>query len=268
MKNAVKSLLGTIGLLKAGRVAYSFLKGLSPATIATEFRARGKAGGIAVPPPRLIFYVIGYRWAKTFLDSGKIITDAMIAHLEKNDIHINSFRSILDFGCGCGRLIRHLPVQTKASLYGCDYNEELIEWSQKNLRFAEFKRNELAPPLPYPDNSFDFIYARSVFTHLDEMLQKKWMEELHRVLRPGGYLYFTAHGEQFFDRLSPEEIQKVRSGEIVVFQPKAEGHNICTSFELPDYVSSHLSAGYRKVDYIPGTSASNLQQDAYILQRI
>jgi len=50
------------------------------------------------------------------------------------------------------------------------------------------------PPLPFPDNSFDLIYAVSVFTHLSEEHQRTWLPELRRVLRPGGRLLLVDIG--------------------------------------------------------------------------
>ena len=48
--------------------------------------------------------------------------------------------------------------------------------------------NPLHPPLVYPGEAFDLVYAFSVFTHLPESIQFSWMRELSRVLKAGGYL--------------------------------------------------------------------------------
>lgn len=191
----------------------------------------------------------------------------MFRLLEESGVKMDSFASILDFGCGCGRIIRYLPQYTSAKLYGCDYNPELISWCSKNLTFAEFRQNELAPPLSYSGESFDLIYARSVFTHLDEHLQKLWMAELLRMLKPGGYLYFTMHGEQFFDQLSESEIEAVRKGNLVVLLAKDEGHNICASFELAGYARAHLLEGFELVAYEPGSKEKDLMQDGYLVRK-
>jgi SAM-dependent methyltransferase len=267
VKAFTKRLLSKVGLLKAGRVAYSFLKGVSPAVIGTELRARMNRRATRVPPQRLIFYVIGYRWAKVYLDSGSIIVDAMVKHLRAAGIEIATLGTVLDFGCGCGRMIRHLPKHTNAALSGCDYNAELIAWDQRNLPFAEFRQNELAPPLPYPDNSFDLVYARSVFTHLTEELQLRWIAELRRVLKPRGVLYFTTHGRQFFAQLSLDERERVERGESIVHDASEEGHNVCTSFELDGFVRQKLGRGFDVLGYYPGQAGQHLQQDAYVLRK-
>jgi len=45
--------------------------------------------------------------------------------LEKNGFNFNEFTNVLDFGCGCGRVIRNW-YNYKPSFYGADYNSELI----------------------------------------------------------------------------------------------------------------------------------------------
>ncbi|MBS1902746.1 MAG: class I SAM-dependent methyltransferase [Bacteroidetes bacterium] len=267
MRSLIKRLLRALGLLKAGRVVYSFVNGLSPVVVATELRVRLTSSGVPVPPGRLIFFVIGYRWAKVFLDSGALIVGHVARQLEANGCKLSERTAILDFGCGCGRLIRHLSERTGARLYGCDYNGELIKWDQEHLRFAEFKQNSLEPPLPYESESFDLIYARSVFTHLSEALQHRWLDELRRVLQPGGYLYFTTHGVQFLHRMLPEDRKRYDAGEVVVYDVNEEGHNVCSSFESERYVRERLSTGFEVVAYFPGESTPHLQQDGYLLRK-
>ncbi len=54
-------------------------------------------------------------------------------------------------------------------------------------------RNEEAPPLPLDGDSFDLIWAISVFTHLSDQWAA-WLLELHRILREDGVLFATIHG--------------------------------------------------------------------------
>ena len=48
------------------------------------------------------------------------------------------------------------------------------------------------PHLPFEDRHFGFVYAGSVFTHIDD-LADAWFAELRRILRPGGKLFMTVH---------------------------------------------------------------------------
>jgi SAM-dependent methyltransferase len=117
---------------------------------------------------------------------------------------------VLDFGCGCGRSAPHMMEWLKArnpagEFHGCDVDAEAVAWCAGHLAPGIFRRNQPAPPLPYPDHAFDLVYCISVFTHLAEPLQDRWFEELHRVLRPGGLLVFTVHGHNAARRLSTAE---------------------------------------------------------------
>ena len=52
----------------------------------------------------------------------------------------------------------------------------------------------MSPHLPFEDRSFGLVYCGSLFTHIDD-LAEAWLAELHRVLRPGGRLYFSIHDQ-------------------------------------------------------------------------
>jgi SAM-dependent methyltransferase len=145
-----------------------------------------------VPPEDLRWRVVANRNEKDFLTSGvhsiRILDAYLNDHLGK---HFSDFKSIFDFGCGCGRLLRHLPAISDASLNGCDIDAEAIAWCSENLHSANFFVGGEYPPIPSNEKSFELIYAISVFTHIDEDHQFKWLEELKRVSTPGGYLLLT-----------------------------------------------------------------------------
>lgn len=103
-----------------------------------------------------------------------------------DDISLENYRSVLDFGCGCGRLARQLIQQTPQPerYLGIDLHQGMITWCQKNLspRAPHFRflyhdvynptlnpsaKNRFAP-IPVPDSSITLAIAHSVFTHLLE----------------------------------------------------------------------------------------------------
>jgi SAM-dependent methyltransferase len=127
------------------------------------------------------------------------------------------FNNMLEFGCGCGRVLRHLcDLPEKCRISGTDIDREAIEWCRSNLPRFSFGVNNPLPPLPYPAGNFDLVYAISVFTHLDEDYQFAWLAELKRVLRPGGILIATTHGAFIHDlasrrgSLSPVELETLQ----------------------------------------------------------
>jgi len=100
---------------------------------------------------------------------------------------------VLEWGCGCGRIIRHVLAHG-LDAHGCDINEEAISWCKNNIGSERFVHCGVNPSLPYEDQSFDFIYAGSVITHLSVDLQIYWIQELRRILKPGGYMLLTFAG--------------------------------------------------------------------------
>jgi hypothetical protein len=78
-------------------------------------------------------------------------------------------RMPLDFGCGCGRVIRWLRG-IPADLRGADFDRDAIAWCRKNLSFAKFERNRLAPPLPCEPESFDLSAAQ----HMSRGGSRRW----------------------------------------------------------------------------------------------
>jgi Methylase of polypeptide chain release factors len=106
---------------------------------------------------------------------------------------------ILDFGVGSGRLARFLAHRPDIwELHGSDVNPEMGNWCQVNLP-GQFRRNEPLPPLSFESEHFDLIYALSVFSHLPLTATKAWLNELARLLKPGGVLVITTHGYTALD---------------------------------------------------------------------
>ncbi len=191
--------------------------------------------GLSMPPPRLRVLVSGTGDPGLFLRSGALEATAMKELLARHSIAIAELDAILDFGCGCGRIVRHHAGLAGPGVYGCDYNDELVSWCQENLPFAHFEVNQLAPPLPF-ERRFDFIYALSVFTHLSESLQFAWIEHLRESLSPGGVLLFTTVGSRGAARLSPAERERFDRGELVVRFDESAGRNLCAVFHPAPFV--------------------------------
>ena len=129
-------------------------------------------------------------------------------------------------------------------------------------------RNELVPPTPYVTQSFDLIYALSVLSHLSEPLQRDWIAEFHRLLRPGGLLIISVLGESVRERLTIEERVRFDRGELVVERPRLSGRNLCTAYHPRPYVTDSLLADFDDVrGFDLGSPGLALLQDAYIARR-
>jgi SAM-dependent methyltransferase len=101
----------------------------------------------------------------------------------------------LDFGCSSGRVVRALAaIQPDLEWHACDPNEGAIAWARENLKRIDFFVSPQEPPLPRPDAYFDVVVAISIWSHYGPTAATAWLDEMHRVVRPGGILVLTAHG--------------------------------------------------------------------------
>jgi SAM-dependent methyltransferase len=122
-------------------------------------------------------------------------------------------KSVLDFGCGAGRAIRHLlDLAPECELWGSDIDPQCVDWNTQHLApAASFVVNEEVPPLPFEDGKFDLIYALSVFTHISSHWAA-WLLELDRLLAPGGRLIVTIMSEGMCQAISGEPWDEANVG--------------------------------------------------------
>jgi SAM-dependent methyltransferase len=223
------------------------------------------ADGIPLPPERLVVVVAGSPDLAWFVEGGRLAAESIRAAAARHDAPLEGMQAVLDFGCGCGRVLRHLPA-TGPRLHGCDYNHELIAWCRSNLPAGDYRVNELVPPLHWPDASFDLVWALSVFTHLPEELQRRWMTDLQRVLKPGGMLMVTTQGAHYVGQLTPDERVRYERGDLIVRYSEAPGTNLCTAFHPEAYVRGAFTDGFELAEFVPGGAIGNPFQDLIVLR--
>lgn len=198
--------------------------------------------GLPIPPAKLVVLVGGPTTYAKFFHGGKDIANTIRTTLAAENVAMADLSAVLDFGCGCGRVIRHWhSLAPKVAIHGTDYNDELIGWCRTNLPFASFETNDLLPPLGYADGSFDLVYAFSVFTHLAERSQISWFAELARITRPGGYLIATVHCMNHPHDLTEKERELLAAGQLVVRYSSVEGTNLCAAFHSEPWLRRRLS---------------------------
>ena len=263
MKRLALRALGRLRLLEPVYRAYERARSLSPAQRAPSVAE----DGLPVPPASLIVRVAGTPGTDWFLRGGRLAAGSIRAALWRQGRRIEELEAVLDFGCGCGRVTRNWLALRDTDVFGSDTNEQAIEWCRRNLPFATFELNGLAPPLAFDTARFDLVYALSVFTHLPEPLQLLWMRELDRVLRPGAFLLLSTHGEHYLPRLTPDERERFAAGEVVVRWEEVAGTNLCTAFHPPAYVREHLARGFEPVEFVAEGAKGNPDQDLFLFRR-
>lgn len=184
---------------------------------------------------------------------------------------LDSFESILDFGCGCGRMLLWMEKLARTcALHGTDIDPEAIDWCREHLPYAEVTVNDADPPLLCPDGAFDLVVGHSVFTHLDEQRQDAWLSELQRVTSPGGFLVLSTHGELALGDDVWRIRERLHDAGIVfiddVFGPEYPAPDwYQRTFHAPWYVFDHWAQWFEIRAYLPGGALG--VQDHILLQR-
>ncbi len=107
---------------------------------------------------------------------------------------------ILDFGCGWGRITRFFLKDVPGDhVVGIDVDPDIIEVCRSTVGAGRFQAIDAQPPTNLPDESFDVIFAYSVFSHLAEPTHQAWITEFARLLRSGGLLFATTRKRSFID---------------------------------------------------------------------
>ena len=111
--------------------------------------------------------------------------------------------TVLDFGCGWGRLTRYLARDVEPGrLFGCDPVEQILDVCRDSRVPATFAKSEFVPErLPF-EAEFDLAFSFSVFTHISERAHDACLRALHRSLRPGALLVLTVRPPEYA-RFSP-----------------------------------------------------------------
>jgi SAM-dependent methyltransferase len=159
--------------------------------------------GLPIPPQE---YWLGYAaTADVYLAGGKVNVSILRDAARRAGCPLESAGRILELGCAAGRMLRWLhDLALDREIWGVDVAAAHVRWCQQYLSPPfHFATTTIYPHLPFEDRYFDFVFAGSVFTHIDD-LADAWFQELRRVLRPGGHLYVTLHDRKTIDILEEE----------------------------------------------------------------
>ncbi len=116
--------------------------------------------------------------------------------LEQHRVDVVSKLSGIGLEIGFGSGLNLPYYKNIIKLYALDPSEELREMAQKNILAASFPVERIADSaehIPLPDNSLDFIV--STWTLCSIPNPKMALEEVARVLKPGGKFAFAEHGK-------------------------------------------------------------------------
>jgi ubiquinone/menaquinone biosynthesis C-methylase UbiE len=175
--------------------------------------------------------------------------------------------SLIDFGCGSGRLAWALgrePIQI--DYCGIDIEQRLLDYAKTkspvHFRFVLSQALEI----PAPDATADMVCAFSVFTHLHHEETYLYLTDIHRVLRPGGRLVFSflefaqpLHWEIFENAIEGEK-RRVTTRHLIQFIERNAIELWCDKlgYEIEAYIDANVA---------PWGDPGPLGQTAVILRR-
>lgn len=223
---------------------------------------------VAMPPLSLMADAQGHTSFAKYWTSGRKDA-AQLRELFKRHYEPGSVERvvILEWGCGPGRIIRHLahdPPFPATSFIGSDFNSESIEWCRRYLPGIQFTVNDGEPPLALADQEVDIVYARSVFTHLPDRLARAWIKDLRRVVKPGGLIVFTTGGANFRARFDEEDNATFDRGEPVYLERDRAGKRDFFAWHPPSYVRNTLIPGLEELAFLDSGQNPAQNQDIWV----
>ncbi len=176
-------------------------------TTAKAFRDRAEdvVTRVTHTPPRRIRRGISPLW----LDFTKTGNDQVGFLREFCGLSADS--GVLDIGCGVGRLAVPLTgaLGPNGRYDGFDVASYMIDWCRRNIgadhpnfhfTHADVRTSTASHDngvdaasyvFPYDDSTFDLAYAGSLFTHLTPDAATNYLDQIARVLKPGGVFAST-----------------------------------------------------------------------------
>jgi len=231
-----------------------------------EFARRNP--GFIIPPAGLSYEALGHTSSEQYYRSG--IAQAEFVMQIVRDYVAHPEPRICEWGCGPGRIVRHLPAKLAGraeGICGADFNPRSIAWCRKNIDGVRFECNSLHPPLPFEDGFFDFVYALSVFTHLDEPGWTEWIEELSRVTRTDGVVFFTTHGKNSIHKLLPDEKDSFLGGRPVFRTSAAKGKKWYVAYHPSSYICDTLPSEFDLVVHEEKATVFSLPQEIWVVRK-
>ncbi len=167
--------------------------------------------GIRLPPKHLRYC------GKDFHDNGHFLKSSIReANRLMEEMNANQSCTVLDIGCGVGRLAIGLKTELPnlKQYYGVDISKKSIAWCKKYLESSSLNykfilldmKNDLYNKdgkeltegilLPFKEKEIDIIYLYSVFSHMKTNDIVKYLKEFKRILNLNGKIFFTAFVEE------------------------------------------------------------------------
>ncbi len=220
--------------------------------------------GLPMPPPYFVTLVAGVPSQRWFSEHGRRHAQMMAALAAEEGVDLFASASVLDIGCGCGRIARWLAGRVEAGggrFTGVDIQAPLVEWCAEALP-GRYHVNAIGAALPVADASVDVAYAYSVATHLTRRSLQRLLADVARVLRPGGVAIVTFQDERF----QADAYAEVLAQEgYALSSPRAEGLNHMSAWATHESFREIAGVQFASVRTIP-SDVSRGQQAVAVMR--
>jgi len=214
---------------------------------------------IPIPSAELSYRVMAVRNLAKFVEWGHSIKRKYEHAIRPYVASTSSRPVLLDWGCGCGRLARHLYDQ--CDYYGIDIDAEAVAWCQTNIPLGTFSQLSLRPETNFSSDLFDIIIGNSVFTHLSEQDQFLWLKELRRISKPSATVAVSVNcATSLFNAADPPRIVSVlqehgycNAGPDLSLKGVTSNDDYYrAAFHTQDYIWKQWSQYFSILDILPG----------------
>lgn len=134
-----------------------------------------------------------HKWAADYdhqmLDKLGYTSPSTIARILSEHLPIEA--SILDIGCGTGLTCRLLAERGFGKLDGIDLSEDMLKVARQRNIYRDLLQADVNQPLQFASACYDGIISSGTFTH--GHVGPEPLDEIFRVLKPGGLLACTVH---------------------------------------------------------------------------
>lgn len=116
----------------------------------------------------------------------------VLEHAVLREAGLTPESNVVDVGCGSGRLATQLSRHAGLRYLGTDVVPAMLEYARRRTARPDFRFIHVdRVGIPAPDASADIVAFFSVLTHLLHEESFLYLEEAHRVLKPGGKVVFS-----------------------------------------------------------------------------
>lgn len=228
--------------------------------------------GVKIPPAWLIQAFTGGPDTIDHINSGKRSAQFYVDLYNRVCGDFGDVDSVLDFGCGCGRVLSRMPSSGGVRYYGIDLHDQALQWLRETMPHGVFSAGSAMPPVDIEAQKFDLIYSVSVLTHLTQEQERAWLDEWHRLLKIGGHLIVTFRAEDWVEQCTIERqkmaIQKAwRESDGFCYQKHRYWEGIFPEFyagtyQTIDYVRANWGKRFEILTILPADSTPNQQNTA------